>query len=63
MKDTLTVPKDDYLTLYAMKLRLETYFRYLEDDRGVLKDLAPSYLEDAKELINKHNENYDHSHK
>ena len=46
-----------------MKLRLETYFRYLEDDRGVLKDLAPSYLEDAKELINKHNENYDHSYK
>tara|TARA_R110000823_G_scaffold189289_5_gene321181 strand:- start:558 stop:749 length:192 start_codon:yes stop_codon:yes gene_type:complete len=60
MKDTLTVPKDDYLTLYAMKLRLETYFSYLEDNRGVLKDLAPSYLEDAKELINKHNKDHDH---
>lgn len=63
MEDTLTVPKEDYLTLYAMKLRLETYFRYLEDDRGVLKHMAPSYLEDAKKLINKHNENYDHSYK
>jgi len=63
MKDTLTVPKDDYLTLYAMKLRLETYFSYLEKNEGVLKDLAPSYLEDAKELINKHNKDYDHSHK
>jgi len=63
MKDTLTVPKEDYLTLYAMKLRLETYFRYLEDDRGVLKDMAPSYLKDAKELINKHNKDYDHTSK
>ena len=63
MKDTLTVPKDDYLTLYAMKLTLETYFSYLEKNEGVLKDRAPSYLEDAKELINKHNENYDHSYK
>lgn len=63
MKDTLTVPKEDYLTLYAMKLRLETYFRYLEDDKGALKEMAPPYLEDAKELINKHNENYDHTSK
>lgn len=63
MKDTLTVPKEDYLTLYAMKLRLEAYFRYLEDDRGALKEMAPPYLEDAKELINKHNENYDHTSK
>ena len=46
-----------------MKLRLETYFRYLEDDRGVLKDMAPSYLKDAKELINKHNKDYDHTSK
>lgn len=60
MKDTLTVPKEDYLTLYALKLRLETYFRYLEDDRGALKEMAPLYLEDAKELIKKHNKRHDH---
>ena len=56
MKDTVKLPLEEFKKLYAIKLRLEAYFSYMEDDRGVLKKLAPSFLEDAKELINEYNQ-------
>ena len=55
MKDPVKLPLEEYRKLYAIKLRLEAYFSYMEDDRGVLKELAPSFLDDAKELINEYN--------
>jgi len=56
MKDTVNLPVDEFQKLYAIKLRLETYFRYMQDDRGVLKDIAPTFLDDAKEYIKEYNE-------
>ena len=56
MKDTVKLPLEEFKKLYAIKLRLEAYFSYMEDHRGVLKKLAPSFLEDAKELINEYNQ-------
>jgi hypothetical protein len=56
MKDTVNLPVEEFQKLYAIKLRLETYFRYMEDNRGVLKHIAPTFLEDAKEYIKEYNE-------
>jgi len=56
MKDTVNLPVDEFQKLYAIKLRLETYFKYMEDERGFLKSIAPTFLDDAKEYIKEYNE-------
>ena len=56
MKDTVNLPVDEFQKLYAIKLRLETYFNYMEDNRGALKAIAPTFLDDAKEYIKEYNE-------
>ena len=56
MKDTVFLPVQEFQKLYAIKIRLETYFKYMQDDRGVLKDIAPTFLDDAKEYIKEYNE-------
>ncbi len=56
MKDTVNLPVDEFQKLYAIKLRLETYFSYMEDNRGVLKEIAPTFLDDAKSYIKEYNE-------
>jgi len=56
MKDTVNLPVDEFQKLYAIKLRLETYFSYMEDDRGVLKEIAQTFLDDAKSYIEEYNE-------
>ena len=56
MKDTVNLPVDEFQKLYGIKLRLETYFKYLEENDGALKWMAPSFLDDAKEYIKEYNE-------
>ena len=56
MTETVNLPVDEFQKLYAIKLRLETYFSYMEDDRGVLKKIAPTFLDDAKSYIEEYNE-------
>ena len=56
MTETVKLPLEEYQKLYAIKIRLETYFSYMEDDRGVLKSIAPTFLDDAKEYIKEYNE-------
>ena len=56
MTETVKLPLEEFKKLYAIKIRLETYFKYIEDDRSVLKDIAPTFLDDAKEYIKEYNE-------
>ena len=56
MKETVKLPVEEFQKLYAIKLRVETYFKYLEENNGGLKWMAPSFLEDAKEYIKEYNE-------
>ena len=56
MKDTVKLPVEEFQKLYAIKIRLETYFSYMEDNRGALKAIAPTFLDDAKEYIKDYNE-------
>ena len=56
MKDTVKLPLEEFKKLYAIKIRLETYFSYMEDNRGALKEIAPTFLDDAKEYIKEYNE-------
>jgi len=56
MKETVKLPLEEFKKLYSIKIRLETYFKYMQDDRGVLKDIAPTFLDDAKEYIKEYNE-------
>jgi len=56
MKETVRLPLDEFQKLYAIKLRLESYFSYMEDERSGLKNIAPTFLEDAKKLIKQYNE-------
>ena len=56
MTETVKLPLEEYQKLYAIKIRLETYFSYMEDNRSVLKDIAPSFLDDAKSYIEEYNE-------
>ena len=56
MEETLRLPVEQFQKLYGIKLKLETYFKYMEDNRGVLKHIAPTFLEDAKEYIKEYNE-------
>ena len=56
MKEIVRLPLDEFQKLYAIKLRLESYFSYMEDERSVLKNIAPTFLEDAKKLIKQYNE-------
>ena len=55
MPEAVTLPLDEYQKLYAIKIRLETYFSYMDDNRSVLKDIAPSFLDDAKSYIEEYN--------
>ena len=56
MEETVRLPLDEFKKLYGIKLKLETYFKYMEDNRGVLKHIAPTFLEDAKDYIKEYNE-------
>ena len=56
MKDTVKLPLEEFKKLYSIKIRLETYFSYMEDNRGALKAIAPTFLDDAKEYIKEYNE-------
>ena len=56
MTQTVKLPLEEFQKLYAIKIRLETYFSYMEDNRGALKDIAPTFLDDAKEYIKEYNE-------
>ena len=56
MTETVNLPLEEFKKLYAIKIRLETYFKYMQDDRGVLKKIAPTFLEDAKSYIEEYNE-------
>ena len=56
MKETVKLPLEEFKKLYAIKLRLETYFKYLEENDGALKWMASSFLDDAKEYIKEYNE-------
>jgi len=56
MTETVKLPLEEFQKLYAIKLRLETYFNYMKDERSVLKNIAPTFLEDAKKLIKQYNE-------
>ena len=56
MEETVKLPLEEFKKLYGIKLRLETYFNYMEDNRGVLKHIAPTFLDDAKEYIKEYNE-------
>ena len=56
MTETVKLPLEEFKKLYGIKLRLETYFKYMQDDRGVLKEIAPTFLDDAKEYIKEYNE-------
>tara|TARA_B110000908_G_C9946475_1_gene310591 strand:- start:71 stop:262 length:192 start_codon:yes stop_codon:yes gene_type:complete len=56
MKKTVKLPVEEYQKLYAIKLRLETYFSYMEDNRTACKTIAPTFLDDAKEYIKEYNE-------
>ena len=56
MKEIVRLPLDEFQKLYAIKLRLESYFSYMEDERSGLKNIAPTFLEDAKKLIKQYNE-------
>ena len=56
MTETVKLPLEEFKKLYAIKIRLETYFKYMEDDRGVLKNIAPTFLDDAKTYIEEYNE-------
>ena len=56
MKDTVNLPVEAFQKLYAIKIMLETYFSYMEDNRGVLKEIAPTFLDDAKSYIKEYNE-------
>ena len=56
MTETVKLPLEEFQKLYAIKIRLDAYFSYMEDNRGALKAIAPTFLEDAKELINEYNE-------
>ena len=55
MTETVNLPLEEFKKLYAIKIRLETYFKYMQDDRGVLKDIAPTFLDDAKDYIKEYN--------
>ena len=56
MKDTVFLPVQEFQKLYSIKIRLETYFSYMEDNRGALKAIAPTFLDDAKSYIKEYNE-------
>jgi len=56
MTETVNLPLEEFKKLYAIKIRLETYFSYMEDNRGALKAIAPTFLDDAKEYIKEYNE-------
>tara|TARA_R110001592_G_scaffold19335_4_gene79471 strand:+ start:5414 stop:5602 length:189 start_codon:yes stop_codon:yes gene_type:complete len=55
MTETVNLPLEEFKKLYAIKIRLETYFSYMEDERGVLKNIAPTFLDDAKTYIEEYN--------
>ena len=56
MTETVKLPVDEFQKLYGIKLRLETYFKYMEENDGALKWMAPGFLEDAKSYIKEYNE-------
>lgn len=55
MEEKVQLPVKEFQKLYGIKLRLETYFKYLEENDGALKWMAPGFLEDAKTYIEEYN--------
>ena len=44
MKETVNLPLEEFKKLYAIKIRLETYFSYMEDNRGAVKSYCTNFF-------------------
>lgn len=53
---TLVVPEQEYMKLFAMRMKLETFFSYRDDMRPAINNMAPSFLEDCEILLKEYKE-------
>ena len=54
-EDTIKINKDQYVKLYAIAVKLESYLEYRDDHRTVMNSMAPMFLEDCEDLLKEYN--------
>lgn len=54
-KETLVVDKQEYMKLYALAVKIETFISYRDDHRSAINNMAPSFLEDCEVLLEEYN--------
>tara|TARA_R110000796_G_scaffold45192_1_gene109531 strand:+ start:755 stop:925 length:171 start_codon:yes stop_codon:yes gene_type:complete len=49
--DKITIDREEWKQLFTLKLHMEQYFSYKNDNRKVIADMAPLFLEDVEKLL------------
>ena len=55
-KDKITINREEWKQLFTLKLHMEQYFSYKNDNRKVIADMAPLFLEDVEKLLTTNNQ-------
>ena len=55
-KETITIDREEWKQLFTIKLHMEQYFKYKNDERIAISDIAPEFLEDVEKLLTTKNQ-------
>ena len=56
MTETITINKEEWKRMYTIQVQMEQYFSYKNDNRKVIADMAPLFLEDVEKLLTTNNQ-------
>jgi hypothetical protein len=54
-KETITINKEDWKRMYTIQVQMEQYFSYKNDNREVIAEMAPLFLDDVEKTLNENN--------
>jgi hypothetical protein len=54
-KEIITISKEEWKRMYTIQIHMEQYFSYKNDNRKVIADMAPLFLDDVEKILNENN--------
>ena len=54
-KETITINKEEWKRMYTIQCQMEQYFSYKNDNRKVIAEMAPLFLDDVEKTLEENN--------
>ncbi len=54
-KEIITINREDWKRMYTIQVLMEQYFNYKNDNRKVIAEMAPLFLDDVEKILNENN--------